>query len=124
MGNSWAFSDSANLATRFDNVKKTFDERYVKRLEHVQIFCRDALNVLENCNSEDAFHFIDPPYYNADMGHYEGYKEDDFRALLDLLQTIKGKFLLITYPSGLLTQYTAKNGWHTIENIYLLMYYV
>lgn len=76
MGNSWAFSDTSNLAKRFDNVKQMFDERYVKRLEQVQIFCRDALNVIGNCDSPDTFHFIDPPYFNADMGHYDGYKQD------------------------------------------------
>lgn len=116
MGNSWAFSDTSNLAKRFDNVKQMFDERYVKRLEQVQIFCRDALNVIGNCDSPDTFHFIDPPYYNADMGHYDGYSEEDFKALLELLQTVKGNFLLTTYPSDLLAEYSAKNGWRTIEN--------
>lgn len=116
MGNSWAFSDTANLAKRFDNIKQMFDERYVKRMESVQFFCRDALNVISNCDSEDTFHFIDPPYYNADMGHYDGYTETDFVELLELLQTIKGKFLLTTYPSSLHTEYSAKNDWNTIEN--------
>ena len=116
MGNSWAFSDTANLARRFDNVKQMFDEKYVKRMEGVQFFCRDAINVLQNCDSADTFHFIDPPYFNSDLGHYGGYTENDFKELLNVLQTIEGKFLLTSYPSSILAEYTEKNGWFTIEN--------
>jgi len=117
LGCSWAFSDQRNEALRFDNTKKMFDERYVRRLERVQIFCRDALNVIQNTDHTDTFHFIDPPYYNADMGHYDGYTEQDFRDLLECLSGLKGMFLLTTYPSELLKEYSKTNGWHTIENV-------
>lgn len=116
IGQSWAHSDTKNLAKKFDKEKKMFDERYVKRLEQVQIFCRDALNVLETCDSPDTFHFIDPPYFNADMGHYDGYTESDFKNLLNILETLEGKFLLTTYPSEILAEYSTRNGWHTINN--------
>lgn len=116
LGQSWAHSDTRNLAKQFSNTKKMFDERYVRRLEQVQIFCRDALNVLDACDSEDTFHFIDPPYFNADMGHYDGYTESDFKNLLNILETLEGKFLLTTYPSEILAEYSTRNGWHTINN--------
>lgn len=116
LGASWAFSDTRNQAAYFDKMKQVFDERYVKRLENVQIFCRDAINVIENTDNETTFHFIDPPYFNSDCGHYDGYSEEDFKDLLNLLSSVKGKFLLTTYPSALLEEYTLKNGWHTIKN--------
>ena len=116
LGQSWAHSDTKNLAKKFDKEKKMFDQRYVKRLANVQIFCRDALSVLAACDGVDVFHFIDPPYFNADMGHYDGYTESDFKELLNLLETLEGKFMLTTYPSELLAEYTARNGWHTINN--------
>lgn len=116
MGSSWAYSDTSNLAKRFNNVKKRFNEQYVRRLDNVQIFCRDALNVLQNCDSETTFHFIDPPYFNSDCGHYSGYSEEDFKNLLNILEKLEGKFLLTTYPSDILKEYSSRNGWHTIEN--------
>lgn len=116
MGGSWAYADQANLATRFDNIKQQFDTRYVKRMEHVQIFCRDALNVLVNTDSEDTFHFVDPPYFNSEMAHYDGYTEADFINLLELLSGLKGKFLLTSYPSDVLSRYSEANGWLTINN--------
>jgi DNA adenine methylase len=117
MDGTWAYSDVKNLALKFTNTKKTFDERYVKRLERVQIFCRDAINVISNTDSANTFHFVDPPYFNADMGHYRGYTEEDFKNLLNVLSNIKGKFLLTTYPSDILTEYTVQNGWQTINNV-------
>ncbi|MGL6021770.1 MAG: DNA adenine methylase, partial [Chitinophagaceae bacterium] len=90
--------------------------KYVQRLEQTQIFCRDALNVIKNTDHKDSFFFVDPPYYNADMGSYDGYTLEDFTKLLDLLQCIKGKFLLTAYPSEILAKYAKKNQWKTINN--------
>ncbi len=115
-GSSWAFHRQRNQADYFNNVKQNFDEKYVRRLEHVQIFNRDALSVIENMDSENTFHFIDPPYYNSDMGHYDGYTLNDFENLLKLLLNLKGKFLLTTYPSDILSSYTSMGNWRTINN--------
>ncbi|MBY0244194.1 MAG: DNA adenine methylase [Sphingobacteriaceae bacterium] len=116
LGASWAYSDSTNQALRFDNVRKTFDTRYMKRLEQTQIFCRDALNVIENTDSKDTFFFVDPPYYNSECGHYDGYSLEDFENLLKLLSKVEGKFLLTSYPSEILAKYTEENGWLTINH--------
>lgn len=116
LGSSWAFSDSRNCAARFKNVKDYFDSRYVQRLDGVQIFCRDALSVIENVDSADTLYFVDPPYYNADMGHYGGYTEAQFEQLLEILSKVKGKFFLTTYPSEILKAYSERFGWNMIEN--------
>jgi DNA adenine methylase len=116
LGSSWAFSDQSNQAKRFDKTKQMFDERYVKRLENVQIFCRDALNVIQNTDHPDTFHFVDPPYFNSDLGHYDGYTEADFIELLELLSSLEGKFLLTSYPSDILEKYAKNNEWNTINN--------
>lgn len=114
---TWAHSDSANLAKKFGNVKRMFNEVYLKRLEHVQIFCRDALQVLANTDGKDTFHFIDPPYIDTACGHYEGYTKEDFKALLNWLSTAQGKFILTTFPTDILSEYTAANDWHTINHV-------
>lgn len=47
------------------------------------------------------------------MGHYDGYSLADFTELLETLSKIKGKFLLSSYPSEILTEYTNKHKWKT-----------
>ena len=92
-----------------------FDERYMKRLERTQIFCRDANRVLQNMDGVDTFHFIDPPYVGTNCGHYGGYTDEDFRKLLENVEALEGKFLLTTFKTDLLDEFTKRNGWYQIE---------
>jgi DNA adenine methylase len=73
------------------------------------------LDVIKKSDHEDAFHYVDPPYFQADMGHYGGYTIEDFEKLLHLLSEIKGKFMLSSYTSEILTRYANKYGWNIIE---------
>lgn len=113
--NSWAFSRGKNVAVTFQNKKEMFDQRYIKRLERTQIFCRDAVRVIANADSAETFHFVDPPYINTNCGHYEGYTEEDFKRLLNALEKVEGKFLLTTFPTDILDKYAKRNGWHQIK---------
>jgi len=115
MCNSWKCSKERNSAHSIVNKKEEFAEAYQSRLENTSIFCRDALNVIAQTDTPDTFHYIDPPYYQANMGHYRGYSREDFEKLLKLLSGVKGKFMLSSYPSDLLEQYIQLNGWSTIE---------
>lgn len=93
------------------NKRESFTEEYAIRLQDVQIECTDALRIIESRDSEKTFHYVDPPYVNSDCGHYDGYSWEDFDMLLKKLAKIKGKFLLSSYPSDMLTAYTKKYGW-------------
>jgi len=95
--------------------KEAFTDVYSKRLERTSVFCREALDVIKKADHEDTFHYIDPPYFQADMGHYGGYTLEDFEKLLQLLTSIKGKFMLSSYPSEILSLYIKKQGWTAIE---------
>lgn len=99
----------------WENKKRLITPELRDRLIGVQIECTDALKILKLRDTPDTFHYIDPPYFNSNMGHYGGYTEDDFRKLLDQLSTIKGKFMLSSYPSDLLSVYAQKNGWYQKE---------
>jgi DNA adenine methylase len=112
----WRMHLNKDTANSFTVKKRRINEMYLERLRGVQIFCRDALSVIKTCDSKDTFFFIDPPYFNVDMGHYEGYTETDFIALLNVLQEVKGKWLLTTYPSEILSEQTRLNQWHTVIN--------
>lgn len=115
MCNSWKCSKERNSATQIGNKRREFTEVYLERLENTSIFCRDALDVIAKTDTPETFHYVDPPYYNANMGHYGGYTKDDFERLLKLLTGLKGKFMLSSYPSDLLQTYIAAHGWRTIE---------
>jgi len=100
----------------YNNKVGRLDESYANRLKTAFVESRDALYVISRHDSIDTFHFIDPPYFNSNMGHYSGYTDADFKALLDLLGLVEGKFLLTCYPSDILDVYAQHFGW-TVERI-------
>lgn len=102
MCNSWKCSKERNGATQIGNKRLEFTEEYQQRLENTSIFCRDALDVIAKTDTPETFHYVDPPYFNSDLGHYKGYTREDFEKLLKLLAGLKGKFMLSSYPSNLL----------------------
>lgn len=92
--------------------REAFTIDYSIRMQNVQVECTDALRVIASRDHADAFHYCDPPYFNSDCGHYDGYSRDDFENLLKTLSRIEGKFLLSSYPSDVLDDYTKREGWH------------
>lgn len=112
---SWGFDISKRVTTKkIMNKKESFTEALAIKLQDVQLECADALYIIKGRDRESSFFYVDPPYYNSDMGHYDGYSLNDFTELLELLSSIKGKFILSSYPSSILSEYTKKHGWHTI----------
>lgn len=99
------------LSSKIDALGRTYSER----LRRTYIESLDALKVINAWDDAEAFFYCDPPYFNSDMGHYKNYTEGDFVKLLDRLCTIKGKFLLSSYPCGILTRYVAENNWKVLE---------
>lgn len=83
-------------------------EELFHRFEKVTISCTDALKVIEQRDSETAFFYCDPPYPNTEQGHYSGYSNKDFQDLIDMLATIKGKFILSNYAQP---ENTFPDGW-------------
>ena len=111
--NSFGFDLSKNTTSKkVQNAKDRFTEEYAIRLQNVQLESADALYVIKSRDTDGSFFYLDPPYFNSDCGHYDGYSEQDFENLLKLLSQIKGKFLLSSYPSALLKDYVKANGWH------------
>lgn len=109
---SWGYDKGKNTSTKkISNKREGFTEDYAIRLQNVQIECADALYIIRSRDTPSTFFYCDPPYYNSDCGHYDGYSVEDFEALLKLLSTIEGKFLLSSYPSDLLKRYTKAHKW-------------
>ena len=49
------------------------------------------------------------------QGHYDGYSQEYFNALIEALGTVTGKFLLSSYRNEVLTQAEKLHGWYQIE---------
>jgi len=109
---SFGFDKSRNTTTKkIINNRDRFTEEFAIRLQNVQLECADALYVIKSRDSLNSFFYCDPPYFNSDCGHYDGYSEMDFENLLKTLSKIEGKFLLSSYPSDILRKYAKEFGW-------------
>ncbi len=110
---SWGYDKTDNTTTqKISNKREQFTEELAIRLQNAQIECADALYIIQSRDTVDTFFYCDPPYYNSNCGHYDGYTQEDFEGLLKVLVDIKGKFMLSSYPSPLLKAYVKANNWH------------
>ncbi|WP_295793844.1 DNA adenine methylase [Mucilaginibacter sp.] len=113
LDNSFGYDKSKQTTTKkIINNRDGFTEEYAIRLQNVQLECADALYVIRSRDTKNTFFYLDPPYFNSDCGHYDGYSEQDFENLLIQSSKLEGKFLLSSYPSELLTRYAKANGWY------------
>lgn len=105
LGEGWGYEICDLKSCKiFNNKKKSLSE-IIDRLSNVQVEYKDALEVIKTYDKKDAFFYLDPPYYNSDCGHYKGYTKDDYQNIIDLLLTIKGKFMLSSYPNEVIDSY-------------------
>jgi DNA adenine methylase len=115
---SWGYDKAGKLPLLKSITAGTgFSEQVAIRLQNVQLECADALYIIQSRDTKDSFFYCDPPYPNSNCGHYNGYSENDFEALLKRLEAIQGKFLLSSYPIEVLGKYIKRNGWYcrTVE---------
>ncbi len=109
---SWGYDKADGKTSRvIQGKKERFTEELAVRLQNVQVECADALYIIKSRDTADTLFYCDPPYYNSNCGHYNGYTIQDFENLLIALSEIKGKFLLSSYPSELLRSYSKRFKW-------------
>lgn len=83
---SWGYDKSVGTTTlKIKNKRENFTEEIAARLQDVQIECADALYIIQSRDTEHTFFYCDPPYFNSDCGHYDGYTVDDFERLIKAL---------------------------------------
>lgn len=118
MDSSFGYDFGGGMPKKLRNGKDDFTEHLCARLENVTIESRDALEVIKTYDRPDAFHFVDPPYVGSDCGHYEGrFDEQNLENLLQVLEAVKGKFMLTMFPFPVIEDYASRNGWviHRVE---------
>ena len=113
ISSSWGYDRRKNSGIKKMNTR--IEELHIAadRLRSVQLECTDALRIIDSRDTPSSFFYCDPPYFNSDCGHYDGYTEEDFMMLLEILKTIKGKFLLSSYSSEILNEYIKEAGWYS-----------
>lgn len=84
-----------NRALRWAN--KINLTKYLDRIITISFSCTDALKFIDQFDSPQTFFYVDPPYPGTDQGHYAGYAQEEFDALVDKLKNIQGSFLLSCY---------------------------
>ncbi|AXG70420.1 modification methylase DpnIIA [Kordia sp. SMS9] len=109
---TWGY-DRKKRAHTIQNKIDRFQEELSDRMRYTQIEHNKAHKVIQSRDTEDTFHYVDPPYIDTDQGHYGGYTKEHFERDLDALSKVKGKFLLSSYPSEVLDKYIKKYNWHT-----------
>lgn len=110
---SWrSVSQSGGKESRLNyNMRLNFSIELADRLKEVQLESKDAVALIKATDGSDTFFYVDPPYVEADQGHYGGYLQCHFDALLDALAGIRGKFLLSSYPNAKLSEMVKECGW-------------
>lgn len=125
---------AGKLNSSYGYCKTGSDSITRKILNGKDVFCEELKDILEKCNiendhafkvikrydTENAFHFLAPPYINTCMGHYEGlFKETDLIELLEIMAGLKGKFMLMMFPDPNILEYSQKYNWviHKIERV-------
>lgn len=110
---TWGYDREGSTTLKIANKVEGFKEHLEQRLRHTTIESGEAHKVIQVHDSPETFVYADPPYIDTDQGHYGGYAKEHFRRDLEVLASMKGKFLLSTYPSDLLKEFTKKHGWYT-----------
>jgi DNA adenine methylase len=90
----------------------------VERMAGVCILNRDAKQVMQNHDSDQTLHYVDPPYLFAtrtDARHDYAHEmtDADHLEMLEFLQTLKGSVIVSGYPSQLYDD--ALQGWHRVQ---------
>ncbi len=101
LSGGWAYSFTKPEAKPFFNSLETL--RLIHdRLKNVHIECSDFRQLLNKVvHRENAFIYLDPPYYGAEHYYNPDFSEQDHRDLLAILKQAKAKWLLSGYANPL-----------------------
>lgn len=103
-------SDISHPGSKNNYKRIEFDKGlFLKRIEKAMILEIDILKILDKFNNEDVFHYIDPPYFQANQGHYKGYTKQDFVNLLEKASDNKSKIMISCYYDDLINDFPKFN---------------
>lgn len=103
----WSYGKTQIPTARTFRSKLIHFPELQERMKHVQVDCRDALDVIRLMDGDRTFFYLDPPYVASSREEttrevYAVEGDDDFHEkLLDLILNIQGKVLLSGYHNPL-----------------------
>lgn len=110
---------------RVDNLAERWFERQEKlpliheRLKHVQIECRDALDILREWDGVDTTFYLDPPYIletRTQRKYYAVEPGDEYhKELVDVLVGVQGSVVLSGYDHEIYRVLSDEHNWWTDE---------
>jgi DNA adenine methylase len=87
------------------------------RLQEVQFYHSDVVDLIKRFDGPDTLHYVDPPYVHAARTARDAYafemSDADHTRLLDTLLKVQGMVIVSGYASALYD--TALHGWERIE---------
>lgn len=107
----FAFTNDSRACVDSCTKRKNFGKFYFDRLQKVEIFNRNALELILSKDTKDTFFYFDPPYAESHCGHYEKSK-GVYYGLLEILPKLKSKWLMSSYPSEQLSELRELNNWN------------
>lgn len=109
IGAGFAYAITATQAISTANrVNRMLSDMYINRLKNTILHNMDAIPLIKELDNKDTFFYLDPPYSESNCGHYEK-TQQVFNRLLEILPTLKGKYILSSYPAKQLLQFRKNN---------------
>lgn len=108
-------TDLCSFGIRAKNVKKAKDYLKVvsERLQSVIIENQDFQKIIKNHDRGNTLFYLDPPYYGTEKYYQDKFKPGDHIRLKDMLDNIKGKFILSYNDCGYIKE--LYNGYNITE---------
>lgn len=90
------------------------------RLRRVEIRCQEAVDFIRELDSPETLFYCDPPYVHETRSTTKEYGEHemsdkDHRAIVELLGSIEGKFVLSGYRNELYDDFAAHFDWRRVD---------
>lgn len=120
----WAYCKSTsrrNMSGAVSRYHGRLEKLYdvADRLRRVQIENKDALEIIERYDGEEALFYCDPPYPHEVRGDTSSYgnemDEDDHRELAEVLRNCEGKVAVSGYQCDLYEELFEDRGWNRVD---------
>lgn len=112
----WARGRTDNLASRFAQRQEGLGLIH-ERIRHVQIECRDALDILQEWDTAETTFYCDPPYIldtRRSKRYYAVEPGDEYhKELVDVLMRVRGNVVLSGYNHPTYYRLVEEAGWWT-----------
>jgi DNA adenine methylase len=115
LNGGFGYDRTGGTSKKLANKRANFSIDYAVRLQRVQIECCDALKIIRSRDIADAFFYLDPPYVVRIRATMTVIPRRTLMPCWGVLETLQGKFLLSSFRNKALTDFTRRNGWHTLE---------